>query len=111
MYVCQSNDRVLGWTPAPADLGDHTIEVQACNPAGCDTETWVVRVLSSRDFDLDGDVDQEDFGFFQRCLSGDGIGLGQGCTPADLDSDSDVDETDFSMFWPCMAGSSQSPGC
>ncbi len=111
MYVCQSNDRVLGWTPAPSDLGDHTIVVQACNPIGCDTVSWIVRVLSSRDFDLDGDVDQEDFGFFQGCLSGSGAGYTSGCAPADLESDGDVDQADFSLFWPCMAGSEGLPGC
>jgi hypothetical protein len=106
-----SSGQVSGWTPGSADVGDHTITIKAENFEGWDPETWVVRVTSNKDFDLDGDVDQEDFGFFQRCLSGDGVGLGQGCDAADLSLDGDVDPTDFSLFWPCLAGPGEPPGC
>ncbi len=102
---------VGGWTPGTADLGNHTVEIIAENSAGTDAESWVVQVVSGKDFDLDGDVDQVDFGLFQRCSSGDGIGFSEGCARADLSGDGDVDAEDFSLFWPCMAGTSEPPGC
>jgi hypothetical protein len=102
---------VSGWTPGIGDLGEHAIRVQADNPPGSDTATWVVRVLSRSDYDLDGDVDQADFGFFQACLAGSGTAIAEGCVPADLDGDGDVDGNDFALLQPCMAGTGRSPGC
>jgi hypothetical protein len=59
----------------------------------------------SPDFDLDGDVDQEDFGRFQVCLSGtDQPQTDPSCTHALLDSDDDVDEDDFGVFQACISG-------
>ena len=63
---------VSGWTPGPTEFGSFVFEIEASNSEGSDTESWVVRVVSWSDFDLDGDVDQSDFGFFQKCVSGDG---------------------------------------
>jgi hypothetical protein len=63
------------------------------------------------DFDFDGDVDQTDFGFLQRCLSGSGTSYPTGCTAADLSGDGDVDAEDFDLFWACVAGAGQPPGC
>jgi hypothetical protein len=67
--------------------------------------------IQCADFDLDSDVDQDDFGVFQRCLSGDGMGFSEDCAPADLSGDGDVDIEDFGLFWPCMAGADNPPGC
>ena len=47
------------------------------------------------DFDMDGDVDQDDFGLFQRCLSGTDLAYPSGLAAADLDGDNDVDSADF----------------
>jgi len=63
------------------------------------------------DFDLDGDVDQEDFGQFQACYTGDGVQYETGCQKADFDNDFDVDVSDFNIFLDCMGGANQSPGC
>ncbi|UCD29264.1 MAG: hypothetical protein JSV03_01940 [Planctomycetota bacterium] len=63
------------------------------------------------DFDFDRDVDQEDCGRFQACLSGDGVLLEPGCEYADLQGDNDVDEFDFDIFYSCMAGPNNPPGC
>ncbi len=71
----------------------------------------IARPAAPADFDLDGDVDQVDFGLFQGCYSGSGVGCDPGCREADLDSDGDVDQADFSTFQPCMGGANQSPGC
>jgi len=56
------------------------------------------------DLDGDGDVDQEDFGFFQACLSGTSVPHEPGCEDADLDSDTTVDQNDFAIFQGCMSG-------
>jgi hypothetical protein len=65
------------------------------------------------DMDGDGDVDQEDFGRFQTCLSGDGQGYPSGCASADLEGagDNDVDPSDFEVFKACMGGPGAPPGC
>ena len=57
------------------------------------------------DFDGDGDVDQEDFGQFQACLSGPGLEQDDpACEPALLDPDVDVDQDDFAIFEGCISG-------
>ena len=57
------------------------------------------------DFDLDGDVDQEDFGQLQACLGEDGlIPSVPGCLNARLDGDSDVDQADLGVFVRCLSG-------
>lgn len=63
------------------------------------------------DFDLDNDVDQDDFAVFQRCLSGNAAAYPPGCAPADLSADGDVDQEDLRLFKPCLAGPDQPPGC
>jgi hypothetical protein len=57
------------------------------------------------DFDGDGDVDQQDFGRFQACYSGDGYEqTDPACAKAKLDGDYDVDQLDFAIFAGCMSG-------
>ena len=63
------------------------------------------------DFDCDGDVDQEDFGHFQACYTGSGVGYEPECELANFDGDSDVDLIDFSVFQGCIGGANQPPGC
>jgi len=60
------------------------------------------------DFDGDGDVDLEDFGVFQTCLTepGEPIG-GAPCDLADLNSDGIVDGYDLPLMKDCLSG----PGC
>ena len=66
---------------------------------------------SIADFDDDGDVDQEDFGHFQTCLSGEGRLYDDGCEDTDLDDDYDVDWFDFNKFHSCIGGPNNPPGC
>jgi PKD repeat protein len=66
--------------------------------------------------DLDGDldVDQADFGAFQRCYSGPGIAQHDAnCAKSKLDGDNDVDLDDFAIFQGCMSGPGVAPpaGC
>jgi murein DD-endopeptidase MepM/ murein hydrolase activator NlpD len=57
------------------------------------------------DFDRDGDVDQEDFGRLQACLSGAGVPQNvPACVNARLDSDEDVDAGDVAIFQRCLSG-------
>jgi acetyl esterase/lipase len=56
------------------------------------------------DFDLDGDIDQSDFGRFQTCLSGPTIPPNADCLYADLDLDNDVDHSDFGFLQRCFSG-------
>ena len=57
------------------------------------------------DFDSDGDVDQEDFGHLQGCLSGAGVPqTDPNCIGADLDKDTDVDQEDLSGLRDCLSG-------
>jgi len=75
-------------------------------------DIWTFTTVSvAADFDGDGDVDQEDFGYFQRCMSGFGVALDPGCEDADLNGDGDVDFEDFAVFQTCMSGPGQTPGC
>ncbi len=71
------------------------------------------------DADGDGDVDQTDFAAFQRCLSGPGGGVAEGCAAFDRPEpglplgDNDVDAVDFTRFQECMSGPliAAEPGC
>jgi hypothetical protein len=66
------------------------------------------------DFDRDGDVDQEDFGHLQACMTGDANPVTDpACFDARLDGDSDVDMADFAIFYGCMSGADMpaDPNC
>jgi len=57
------------------------------------------------DLDTDGDVDLDDFGRLQSCLSGGGLEPpGEECQTADLDKDDDVDHDDMLLLLPCLSG-------
>jgi hypothetical protein len=58
------------------------------------------------DFDLDQDVDIDDYALMQECQTGDIIGPpAPGCEVTDLDHDNDVDSTDATLMIGCMSGS------
>ncbi|GMU24180.1 MAG: hypothetical protein AMXMBFR13_42570 [Phycisphaerae bacterium] len=57
------------------------------------------------DYDGDADVDLDDFGAFQLCLSGPAIPhSAPDCSWADADKDGDVDQADFGVFQRCLSG-------
>ncbi len=78
----------------PDTLGGTTVDETGCPvPVPCD-------------FDGDSDVDQTDFGHFQRCLSGGTVVQEDPlCQNARLDLDGDVDGYDVSVFLRCLSGS------
>jgi hypothetical protein len=56
------------------------------------------------DLDRDGDVDQDDFGWLQRCLSGSYTAQPDpACRDARLDGDEDVDDADIRLFLLCVS--------
>jgi hypothetical protein len=71
------------------------------------------------DLDGDEDVDQEDFGLFQACITGLGsLSAGsdqQACFCADASGDNVVDQADYDVFQACATGPavrwSPRPGC
>ncbi len=56
------------------------------------------------DCDDDGDVDLDDFGAFQACMSGPTVPLTPGCEHKDFDLDGDIDQSDFGIFQRCISG-------
>lgn len=57
------------------------------------------------DNDLDGDVDQADFGWFQACLTGPVTPVtAPDCQDAMLDADADADQYDVAIFANCFTG-------
>lgn len=67
--------------------------------------------VSNGDFDLDGDTDQSDFAFFQRCYSGFGVLYAAGCEAEDFTLDGTIDSSDLSAFLNCLNGADKPPGC
>lgn len=68
-------------------------------------QVTIGREFAQADFDFDHDVDMEDFGHFQACLSGVGVlQTDPNCQDANFDHDSDVDEIDFAVFQACFRG-------
>jgi len=66
------------------------------------------------DLDLDGDVDQSDFGLFQACLGSSALlHADPVCAGADLNHSGHVDRTDLVVFQRCVTGPNvpADPGC
>lgn len=63
------------------------------------------------DFDLDADVDLQDFNVFMACFNGPGrpYTAVDPCDRADTDADGDVDLTDFQVFMTCFNGPNHLP--
>ncbi|MHC4796701.1 MAG: thrombospondin type 3 repeat-containing protein, partial [Planctomycetota bacterium] len=77
----------------------------AATTAGVVADDRGCPVLIACDFDHDNDVDQEDFGHLQVCMSGSGLKQSDpNCSDADLDYDLDVDNDDFNHFQKCISG-------
>lgn len=69
------------------------------------TLTLIGPPIAPGDLDLDGDVDQVDFGLFQACLTGQSVPQNDPqCAGALLDRDTDVDMTDTNIILGCMSG-------
>jgi len=100
-----------------SNLGTYTVSLTVTDNDGLtDTTTEIIRVVTAiGDFDADGDVDQEDFGHLQNCMTGNGNSQeNPNCLDARMDMDDDVDSNDFVVFLGCMSGANipqTDPGC
>lgn len=86
----------------PNTVPGATVDANGCPP------------LLAADFNRDGDVDQDDFGHFQSCMTGPALGPpALGCDDADLDGDDDVDMSDYGILQRCLSGPGipASPSC
>jgi len=107
-------DDELVWTPAgpvgSAVSDDHYLYFP---DVGSGTHTLAAEFdpgIADPDFDHDYDVDMEDFGHFQACLSGPGLQqTNPACADAMLDDDQDVDQDDFAVFQGCLSGANTPP--
>ncbi len=59
---------------------------------------------TSGDYNSDGQINSEDFYFFEECFSGADADAGPSCRWADFDGDTDVDFHDFSRFQLAFTG-------
>src|SRR5690606_29173224 len=86
--------------------GDHqgTLAVTAPGAYGSpeDGEVLIHVETAPSDFDFDGDVDLDDFGFYQICRGASGVAVTGDCRLADLDGDADVDNQDLDIFKRCF---------
>ncbi len=85
-----------------ADAGafqiDHDFEEDPRPVAGA-SDVGSDEFLRHGDFDLDGDVDIDDFNQFVICFTGpDGGPINAGCEPGDADDDDDIDCDDWAAF-------------
>ena len=68
------------------------------------SDTAVLRLCIPGDADRDLDVDLDDFGFLQACMSGPSVLREKVCEIVDFDRDGDVDQSDFGLMQRCFSG-------
>ncbi len=94
--------------------GHHTATISVTDPTASNSPQTIavdLEAIAFGDFDSDGDVDQEDFGRFQVCLTGPGVHRDEGCLAADANQDTAIDDQDIAAFLICLGGPDQPPGC
>ncbi|UCD29845.1 MAG: sulfatase-like hydrolase/transferase [Planctomycetota bacterium] len=102
----ETDNVIIDYSTTALGKGVHsaTISVEDPNAPNSPQEIAVsLNVFIPGDFDLDDDVDQEDFGKFQTCLSGIAHSYPEGCEDADFNKDGDVDLSDFNLLYNCMS--------
>jgi hypothetical protein len=104
-----SGQMTISYTVANLPNGRYeaTIAIKDDDPDTLPAElTVTVNIVTAPgDLDGDGDVDMEDFGIFQACLTGSGIPqTDPDCLKARLDGDEDVDEHDLAILQNCFSG-------
>jgi hypothetical protein len=102
----------IDYTTIALPAGTHNATITINAPGASNTPQTVTVALTVNpspyarpDHDEDFDVDGEDFGWFQNCMTG--IGVAQyspACLKARLDGDEDVDNGDLVVFLQCLSG-------
>ncbi|GMU24837.1 MAG: hypothetical protein AMXMBFR13_49080 [Phycisphaerae bacterium] len=86
--------------------GDHTEVLTISDPLAYNSPQQVTVTIHVQttlpDFDLDGDVDLDDFGSQQTCLGAPGVQVSGACAACDLDGDGDCDGGDVTRFRECF---------
>ncbi len=115
-FAQNANANALRWATlynfrfdADAPPGAANVALGLFRPGSPEEVTFALPgpVLPCPGFDRDGDwdIDLDDFGAFQRCITGPDGGPGpSGCAFADGDSDGDVDGVDVEMLIRCSNG-------
>jgi len=87
--------------------GEHVAHLEVASVEDPTPETFTM-TLTVRpvpgDFDVDNDVDQEDFGHLQACLTGSAGAPVSGCENADLNLSGRIDSVDIGVLQACMSG-------
>lgn len=101
-------------TPAGVDVGIHSATITVTDPAASNSAQTIAVSLTIEpypgDMDGDHDVDLEDWGLFQACMTAPGIPqTAPACASARLDDDQDVDADDVLRFVSCLSGSGVQP--
>ena len=109
------------YDPAGLAVGEHAATITVSDPQANGSPAQIavrLRVAATpamrADLDDDGDVDQEDFGRLQKCLSAaDTSTLPAECLESDLNGDRLIDQADCGLFVACVSGPGVSvePGC
>ena len=88
--------------------GEHLLTARATDIDGVVNQTAPKRATFAfipGDLDRDGDVDQEDFGLLQACMTASNVPPADtACLIARLDEDVDVDVDDIRVFLDCWSG-------
>jgi len=89
------------WTDSNNRRSTGVVDLRVCK-ADATFDNVIVTERRPCDFDMDGDVDQADFGHLQACLTGSNVPQNDStCRDARLDSDTDVDRNDMNLLFKC----------
>ncbi|MDM8007698.1 MAG: DUF362 domain-containing protein [Phycisphaerae bacterium] len=103
-----TNVHMVSYDPLPP--GTHTGRITIEGSDNSETiDVTVVIATVKPDLDMDGDVDEADFGLFQRCYTG-AVQASGACTAADFDGDMFVTHIgDLPVFKNCLSGTGVYP--
>ncbi len=92
------------WTQV--SRGTYSLTAKATDNDGSSTTSASVGITVEAmpgDMDGDADIDQTDYGLFQRCLTGSSA-VGPGCALGELNGDNTIDADDVRIFQQCLSG-------
>lgn len=100
-----TNWLILSDSYSPYDDGNGVfLPYDASTDAILTADALFLARLRRGDLDFDGDVDMDDFGSLQQCLSGVELPVPSLCRNADLDNDGRAGQADIAIFENCLNG-------